>query len=368
MKIQNNAVVLRGLGVSGIFVARLVIGNCLASWAMILLLLPLAEIIPDLAAWEWLTALPSFVVLAAFIIHFLAGIYTVIMEQDRITLRWWGINLCTIPVSKLQLFCAVGNQMEDVLCFSCHSLSEIADIQEKRLLKSVFKKHAVPFRKQHHDWQGDFAREYFNHLRMRSFFYQMKSGVITVHMKPELQYLLHHMYPQLPYWNWTGVGSAFAPRYSSRKKDEAVCLNLQLYLYRRNMESDGIHILSKKDEMLFIPAEQIKSIVRVDIFKAYERYFPHHMPLLFVSCSTEEELAAQLTKPDYRDVDVPQKQALRAMMAAKNKVFRWTIKDKDCCVLHYTEENVRALQQMCPSIQINTISEHWLHDMPGQSQ
>ena len=368
MKIQNNAIVLRGFGVSGAFVARLVIGNVVASWAMILFLLPLTEIFPAMAAWEWLTALPSFVVLAALIIHFLAGIYTVIMEQDKITLRWWGMNLYTIPVSELQMFCAVGNQMEDVLCFSCRSIADIADLQEKRLLKNAFKKHAVPFRKQHHDWQGGFAQEYFNHLRQRSFFYQTKSGVVMVHMKPELQYLLHHMYPQLPYWNLTGVGSAFAPRYSSRKKDEAVCLNLQLNLYHRSMESDGIHILSKKGEMSFIPAEQIKSIVRVDVFKAYERYFPHHMPLLFVSCSTEEELAAQLTKPDYRDVDVPQKQAFLAMIAAKNKVYRWTIKDQDCCVLPYTEENIQALRQMCPDVQINTISEQWLHNTPGQLQ
>ena len=366
MKIKNNTVTVHGFAVSGIFVTYLLLGYLILQWGLLLFLLPLAKIFPTLTAWEWLTALPSFGIIFAFIVEFLTGIYTVVMTPDKITLRWWGINVRTIPVSELQLFCAVGNNREDVLCFSCLSIEEIAELQEKRLLKNLFKKYGVPFRKQHQNWQDSFTQEFLNHLRTRSFLHQTKSGVIVIRMLPELQYLLQHMYPQLPYRNLTGVHSTYASLYSPRKKNEAVCFPLQLYLYHRSIENDGIHIVSKKGEMSFIPAEQIKSIVRVDFFKAYEKYYPHHMPLLYISCSTEEELAAQFPNSAYNEIDIPQKQALLAMIAAKNKAFRWRIKDKGCCVLHYTEETIQALQQMCPHIRINTISEQWIHNTQGQ--
>ena len=348
-------------GASGMYLCFIYMA---AMWGLLLMLIPLVHFFPVLKECEWLIAAPSILVVVILLLHILCCFYTVILEPDVVTLKWFGIPVRRIPTTKFKTFCAVGNEREDVLCLSCYSVNEMAHMQERRLLCSFLDKHDVPFRKRKADWQDSFAREYLNKLCKSPFSIFRERDVVMFEMHPALQYAIRQMYPQLPYMNYTGVTSYHASRYNSVRENQAVCFPLQLCEYEVRIETDGIHICNKKDEVSFIPARQIKTVVRVDIFKGYDKYHPHHMPLLFVTCMSEEELAAQTANRGYAGIHLGDttNQALLAMMAATYLTLHWKKNNAVCCAVHHTENNLNALRTLYPHIHINDIAATWLKD------
>ena len=318
----------------------------------------LVHFFPSLAESGWITVIPAAAVIITFCAYLLTCNYTVILEPEQITVRWFGKKVRSFPVSEMKCFCSFGNGQEDALCFSRLSLSEIADIQEARLLKSWLKKPGVPFRKQKLHYQEDFAREYLNHLRDSVLPLACKD-VILLPMQPELQCLLSQMYPQLPYRNLTGIDRIYAPKGGIFKVDEAICYGLQRYRYFVKMEHEGIRIYNKKGDVSFLPANALKTAVRADIFKPYERYNPHHIPLLLICCHTQEELAA-MAKCPYGEIENASVELL-ALITAKEKILHWKHTDITCCAMLYTEETLQNLLRLYPDISINTISEHWMY-------
>lgn len=353
-----------GFALSGASVMYLAIIYIGVMWGILITLIPLVFFFPVLKEYEWLITAPSILVVAILLLHILCFFYTVILEPNMVTLKWFGIPVRRIPISRFKTFCAVGNGREDALCLSCYSINEMANIQEKCLLRSFLDKHNVPFRKRKADWQNVFAREYLNRLRKSPFSIFKEQNVVMFKMHPALQYLTCQMYPQLPYTNYTGVTSYHVSKYNSIRESQAVCFPLQHYEYEVRIETDGIHISNKKDEVSFIPAQQIKTAVRVDVFKGYEKYYPHHMPLLFLTSMSEEELATQTSSRGYAGIHLcdTTDQALLAMMAATYLTLHWNKSHKDCCVLHHTEKNLNVLQTLYPHIHINDIAAAWLQD------
>jgi len=332
-------------------------------WGLLLLLILLTHFFPGLKLDEWSIAVLLVPVLLVFLLLMLSYFHTVILEPDGVTQKWFGISVRKIHVSRFQVFCALGNGREDVLCLSCYSAEELTRMEEERLLRSLLNKHNVPFRKRKAGWQDEFVRGYLNHLRKNPFRIFKKQEVVMLKMHPALQYAIRQMYPQLPYKNYTGVTSCHFARWGSNADNQAVSFPLLFYQYPVRMESDGIHISTKK-EVSFIPAEQIRTVVRVDIFKAYNKYYPHHVPLLFVTSLSEEELAAKVPTKGYGGIRLndANNQALLAMMAATELAIRWNASRKDCCVLYHTEKNLETLRTLYPHIQINEIAANWLND------
>lgn len=333
-------------------------------WGMLAVWIPLAHFFPALDSCDWLILIPVILVLAILFLHILACFYSVFLEPDKITVRWFGITVRAIPTAKLQLFCAVGNEREDVLCLTCRGVDEMAQLQEQRLLRHALTKHEVPFRKGKADWQDAFARAYLNHLRKNPFGIFKEKGTVMLQMQPALQYLIQHMYPQLPYKNYTGVTACYAARFSDIKEDRAICIPMALWDYRIDLKPDGIHICTKKEEVSFISAQQIKTAVRVDIFKGYEKHYPHHLPLMVISCLTEGALAWQADEWEYGEnsMRLPNRQALLAMITATEQALRWTVKKKDYCVMHYTEKNLQTIRTLYPAVCVNDIAANWIYD------
>lgn len=360
----NMGIKAPGFALSGVSVMYLFFIYIGAMWGLLIVLIPLVDFFPVRKECEWLIAAPSILVVVILLLHILCCFYTVILEPNMVTLKWAGIPVRRIPASRFKTFCAVGNGREDILCLSCYSINEMANMQEERLLRSFLDKHDVPFRKRKADWQNVFAGEYLNRLRKSPFSIFKERDVVMFEMHPALQYLIRQMYPQLPYRNYTGVTSYHVSRYSGARENQAVCFPLQLGEYEVRIETDGIHICNKKDEVSFVPAQQIKTVVRVDVFKGYEKYYPHHMPLLFITSMSEEELATQTTSRGYAGIHLGDttNQALLAMMAATYLTLRWNKSHKDCCVLYHTEKNLNALQTLYPHIYINDIAAAWLQD------
>lgn len=347
-------------GAVGTYLALIYLG---LMWALMIILIPLGHFFPFLKKYNPYTIL-TILYIIIILWHIPCYYYTVILEPNMVTLKCFGIPVRRIPVTRFKTFCAVGNGREDILCLSCYSVSEMADMQERRLLRNFFSKHEVPFRKRNADWKDSFAREYLNCLRKNPFPTFKERDIVMLEMHPALQYAIRQMYPQLPYMNYTGVSLNQVPKYDGIRENRAVCFPLHFYDYDAHIQLDGIHICNKNDEIIFIPAEQIKTIVRVDIFKRYEKYHPHHIPLLFVTCMTEEALAEQPTSVGYAGIypGNTDNQTLRAMTAATYLALHWNKDHTDCCIVPHTENNLNALRTLYPHIQINEIAATWLED------
>ena len=363
-KNHNTGITAHGFALSGAAVMYLFVIYIGVMWGFLIALIPLVHFFPVLKEHDWLTILPSLLIVVILLLHILCSFYTVVLNANSVMIKWFGITVRKIPVARFKVFCAVGNEREDVLCLSCYSINEMANKQERRLLRSFLYKHDVPLRKRRTDWQDSFAREYLNHLRKSPFSIFRERDVIMIEMHPALQYAIRQMYPQLPYRNYTGVTSYHASRFGSFPDDRAVCFPSQLHEYEVHMEPDGIHIRTKKEEISFIPAQQIKTVVRVDIFKGYEKYYPHHIPLLYISSIPEEELALHTASKGYGifRLNIPTGQSLMAMTAATYLALRWTKKKKDSCVVYHTEKNLAAIQSLYTHVQFNNIATCWLNN------
>ena len=155
-----------------------------------------------------------------------------------------------------------------------------------------------------------------------------------LNMHAALQYAISQMYPHLLYKNYTEINSSyvakyrmFSPNYGGLSKKGTLYAPSSLYAYNVRLEPDGIHISNKKKEVSFIPAQRIQTVVRVDIFKPYEKNHPHHVPLLFVACMPEERLAKYTISNGYAGfhLNSTADNALLAMTTATYLASHWII-------------------------------------------
>ncbi len=350
--------------ISGICVVHLFLFYYVARVAVIPLIL-FNKLFPLIKNPDQIIMVPEILVIVGFLLYIASWFCTVVFCPEKIAIRWCGITFRTIPVSELRLFCTVGNGRQDVLCMSCLSIEEMAQIQEKRLQKSFLNKHDVPRRKRRLDWQCAFTRDYLNHVFHTPFGFLTNREAVMIEMNPETQYLLRRMYPQLPYRNLTGITSLYTSPISHRaiKVNQAVRFPLENYNYAVELKAEGIHILNVAEEICFISAQRIKMVVRVDVFRSYEKFYPHHLPVMLISCWDEKELADQVSTKAYGKMSNEYvNQSLLAMIAATDKAMRWKEKQTDCCVLHYTEKNVQTIRRLYPDVVINDIAGNWMYD------
>lgn len=354
----------RGFIFSGYVIRYLGIAYIVLMFVLILALTPIMHYFPALAEIEWLTEIPLIITGCIFLIYLLGLFYTVTLKNDCVILKWFGIPFRRIPVSGFKMFCAVGNGREDVLCLSPYSVNELAEKQEKRFKKSFFHKHNIARYKHKTGWQDDFSRQYLNHLRKNLFGNLKEWNVIMLRMHPSLQYAIRKMYPQLSYKNYTGLNEYKVLKTSGFSENQAVCFRTPSQEYEAHMEPDGIYVRNFHKEISFIPAQQIKTAVQVDVFTGYRKFYPHHIPVLYVTSLSEEELASHALsrgKGVFR-VNIPFDQAHMAMTAASYLAQYWSINEKSACVLYHTEKNLKTIQTMYQHVRINNVSANWLEN------
>lgn len=346
--------------ISSVIFVHLVLIYIAVMYALLLIYVPMSQIFPALQTHSLILSVPTFLCAFLLCLYFLTLLSTAMLEKETITLKWCGIPVRTISVSDLRLLCACGNYREDYLCLTCRSVEDLAHQQEKRLRKSLLNRHDIPLLKRKDNWQDTFAREYLSYIRRKPFGFIQNRNAVMLPMDPALHYILRQLYPHLPYRNLTGITSAYSSRFSCINENQAVCFPLQFCDYLMELKPDGIHISKAKKELFILPAQQIKTAVCIDVFSEYDKYTPHHMPLLFLSELTEEELAALAPKQIYGEMPTPP--PLMVMLGASHKARHWKVTQKNCCVIHYTEQNLRTVRTLYPNIQINGISANWLQD------
>ncbi len=329
-----------------------------------ILLIPLLHFFPILKEYDWIRFLPEILTLVFLLSYSFCAFYSVILYKDKVILKWFGIKIREIPVSELKSFCLVGNEREDVLCLSRYSFEEMTRMQETRLSRGVFSKHETPFMKRKANWQNDFAKAYLIHLRKSPINAFKKRNVVMLDMHPALQHSIRKMYLHLPYKNLTNVNSPYLARFSGIPQNRAVCFQLQASEYTFRMETDGIHVETKKEEIFSIPAHQIKTAVRIDFFTAYDKSNLHHTPLLFLTTMSEDELAKQQTAKKFfaSHPSETDDKALLAMTAAFYLAWRWNKNYTNSCVVPFTEKNLETVRTLYPHVSINEISSGWISD------
>ena len=327
-----------------------------------ILLAGLIWLFPGVMIDTWVLFVPFLLPFVGAIVHFLFCMYTVTLSKEGLMVRWFGFGVNQLRASELQLLCAAGNLKDDVLCLSCYTQDQLAQLQEKRYLRKPLDKHNVPLLKRNPHWQEKFAGEYMNVLRSKPFGMRADPGVVQLPMSAGLQCLVRRMYPWLPYKNYTAVTSAYTNRYCGVRENEAFSLSTRLYSYTVLLQQEGLRLLQEKREILFIPAERLQTAYRVDIFRGYDKHHPHHRPLLLISCLTQAQMAAQAPDCTAIDETLPENQELLAMLGATKLAACRSKNRTDYVVMHYTENNVQMMKDLFPHVQLNRLSESWLQN------
>lgn len=355
---QKEEISVKGVALSGASAFYIALVYIVSSWVLSISWLVATRFVPALKAWDWLLLVPMLLVWLILLVHILACFYKIVITPDCAVLLWFGIPVRRVAASDFRVFCAAGNDREDVLCLCSCAVEEMARRQEAWMRKRFLHRDDVPVCKRRGDWQAVFAKRYLNRLRSRPLTIFRKPEIVMFQMRPEVQYAVRQMYPQLPYRNYTEVTSPWLSPFSGISENQAVCYPTALRRYTLDLQAEGIRIKNKKEEVSFLSAEKIRSIVRVDIFRAYHRCEPHHTPLLMVTDLTEEQLADRARYRGENGAD----QALLAMMEATYLAMHWNVMMKGCCAVHYTKENDRKLRTLYPHAHRNEIAGNWMQD------
>ena len=341
----------RGSGRSGasIMYCGLICYGSMLVWIM--LLNPLKHFFSMMN--DWLTVLPGLLVFSLEVLHLLSAFYTATLTKDMVIISWMHIPLRKIPVDTLRLVCAVGNEQEDALCLTTRSVAEMAQLEEKLLLRNYFTKYDVPFIKKKADWQDALARKYLLRMWGRSFGIFRDKTTLFIPMDAVVQHQIRKLYPQLPYKNYTCITGKQGTPYLDKTK--APCLAMPLENLSVDVQEDAIVLYTKKEEKRRFLLRDVKTIVRVDVFWPSNKYFPHHCPLLFLSAHSLLDAIQE---------GMAEERLFQVYQTAAKEAKRWTVKKDDCCNLPCTPEIVSRLRALCPDAQWIDISEGWLNNTP----
>lgn len=345
----------RGFGLSGVSVFYISIIYIASMWARLLLLIPLTHFFPLIKNNDWIIALPCLLVFGLLVLHLLSSFYTVTLTEKTVILSWLRIPLRRLSVDALQLFCAVGNEREDVLCLTSRTIEDMALLEEKHLLRNYFTKYDVPLLKKKADWQDALAKKYLNRIRRSPLGIFRDEMTLFMTMDPVVQHQVHNLYTQLPYKNYTGITAYKVDAFFDKTK--APCFWMPIDPCSVEIHEDAVVLYTKKEMKRRILLQDIKSIVRVDIFRSYDKHYPHHLPVLFLSVRSLEEISEKAATSE-------DNQLLQVYQYATKEAMRWSVKRDDCCNLPYTPEIMSHLHTLCRDAKWVDISDGWISDTP----
>jgi len=344
----------RGFGLSDFSFYYMGIFYTISMWLLLILFIPLSHFFPTLKEYEWIFIFPFLIPFCILIlIYFLFFFYNITLNDKEIVLSLFSIPFRTIPVSNLRLFCTVGNEREDVLCLTSHTIEELSFLEEKRLLGNFFTKHEVSFLKKKADYQDRFARKYLNRIRRNFFSLFIDTKTIFIKMDPILQHRIRELYIDLPYKNYTGITTYNNNPYIDKTKIPSFIVTSSPCFFK--IKEDSIVVKMKKVEKQRIKLSEVKTIVRVDIFKAYHKYFPHHTPILYLSTFSQSEILQKTLKHEENELHT-------IYRYAEKEAFDWSVKKDYCCNLPYTPEVISSITALCPNAKWIDISQSWIDD------
>ena len=233
-----------GFGLSCVSVFYISIIYIASIWAWLLLLIPLTHLFPLIKNNDWIIALPWLLVLGLLVLHLLSSFYTVTLTEKTVILSWLRIPLRRLSVDALQLFCAVGNEREDVLCLTSRTIEDMAFLEEKHLLRNYFTKYDVPLLKKKADWQDALAKKYLNRMRRSPLGAFRDRNTLFMTMDPVVQHQIHKLYAYLPYKNYTGITDYKATPFFDKTK--APSFRMEIEPCSVEIQEDAVVLYTKK--------------------------------------------------------------------------------------------------------------------------
>ncbi len=287
---------------------------------------------------EWLVA-----ACVLFLLYFIGNgiflLHKVHLSKDKVILTWCGIRMKVLDSSELRLLCAVGNEWGNHLCLTCHGVEELAQMEERGMLRNWITRHEVLFAKERADYMDSFARKQLLRQAKKSFLILRKDKTIYLPMRTELLFQLKEMYPDLPYKNYTQCPKYKQKDYSAKREILSV-YGLTPY-FRTEITEEAILYYSGKKIVRTVPLSTVRSIVRIDIFMISRNISSYYLPLLFLSALSLEKMA---DRSDFSHDSL----FLRAYNYALDQGKQWRISTPNCCNLPCTEETVIRLKESCP--------------------
>lgn len=210
-------------------------------------------------------------------------------SPDAIRITFLGIPLRTISTDGIRTIACVQSHSDLCLCLSRHTLVELAQMQENRMKNGYFSKHELPFLKKKSDWQKTLARDYLIHTYNSTFVFLHDHDQVWLTVDPIALQMVRTLCPQADYYN---LLDSAASHYNQYQSDVIPSLRPEVSVCTARIQEDGLHILTKKQELRCLPAQEIRTIVRVHCFPD-SRYDRSHSVLLVVSSLTPEEMAAE---------------------------------------------------------------------------
>lgn len=282
--------------------------------------------------------------------------FDIVLFPEGVQVRVLGKVIRQIPVSEFKLLCAVRDDRGQSLCLSKWTVEELAMRREEILRKGYFSRQDLPFMKRKPDWQEHFAKEYLLHPKRlpRGF------SILWLPVDPVVAIYLRRLYPQLPYLD---VRSNLAGRMYPQSPDQ-----IPFYFERYRADEEGMHILRGRDrlEIRCIPADKIKTIVRVDRFTEGTTIEPSYGIYLVVSELSLAELAEKgkqkgWSKWKRRIIEqLPEAEEMYAAEFHFSGLFTWNWKTSPNCHIRYTPEAENLLRQLYPHAQWVDYSNKWL--------
>lgn len=356
MNINDTSVKMRISGLGGYTSSYVISIISLASmfiWSLLLTLL--IGLFPSIRRYDWLVLLPYLLPVVFIIFAIFSLFYTVTLTKDTVLLSWLNIPIRRLPARDLKLFCTVGNMCEYQLCLTYYTVCEMSQAEEEKLLRNVFTKYDVPRIKKKSNYLDILAKKYLIRMYRSPLRIFRSASTIFIPMNPVVQQRISLLYPEIPYKNYTDIPQK---RWNSFiNKDTVPYLRMPLDSRPVSFQDNEIILHIDKSLTRKISLDDIRTIVRLDIFRMYQKNSPHHLPILFLSSHTPEEMSNAVEKQGDNDI-------LRAYRYAEREAKRWTYHRDDSCLLHYTQENADRLRSQCINAQWIDISDSWILHHP----
>lgn len=121
---------------------------------------------------------------------------------EGIALTLGQYTLRRMPIEEVRLACRVQSRTKNSrvtrTLLSGYTLEGLTALREKQLLQSPYMRSNVPYRKRHPDWQRQFAAEYLHSKNRSMEFGYLKPRLLWLDHLPELDAILETMYPDRP--------------------------------------------------------------------------------------------------------------------------------------------------------------------------
>lgn len=303
---------------------------------------------------EWmlylLLAIPVMYGLAAVAVPYITY---ALLEPQQIRILRFGRTIQSIAVSEIKGIFLTGDHNESVLCVSAYSIEELVDFAERMLSRSWVTRHEVSLRKKYSGWQDKFAGEYLNKQSRRILWRSPDRKLLWLPMNQTNVAVLYSMYPQIQFRNYEApLDPVLNP--------QTVPSVVHGPLYEADPQPEGIWLHHRGKALHCLPAESIRTLVRVDHVNSYEKFDKHHGIYIVACTQNVDDLSLFCGSMPFGIEQLPLERHIKAADACLRMTIRWSPAHTGFCPMYYSPAKEALLRQLYPHAEWVDTSSPWM--------